>query len=171
MAFRAGDVVKHGPSGETWTLAVDEDNGWIYWCGWPPDGCGKVGDCTLVETATDEERVEILRDVARARSDHGDLYQVARIALRTLHAEKLCSESCAFCDTERRSGLSAARDAIVDAAVKEWKAAKMHDDCMGDYKMTYDERCRRENLHREAKAARRAAVDRYMEMQENKDAR
>jgi hypothetical protein len=59
--FRAGDVVKHGPSGETWTLATDEENGEVQWCGWP-EGWAKAADCTLVEEATDAGRRKMLED-------------------------------------------------------------------------------------------------------------
>jgi hypothetical protein len=60
--FRAGDVVKHGPSGETWTLATDEENGDVQWMGWP-EGWAKAKDCTLVEAATDEARRKVLEEV------------------------------------------------------------------------------------------------------------
>jgi hypothetical protein len=56
MIFRAGDVVHNTPSGEKWTLALDEIDGYIYWCGHPFGGCGRAGNCTIIEQASDEKR-------------------------------------------------------------------------------------------------------------------
>ena len=57
--FRAGDVVKHSPTGEIWTLANDEENNRVSPCGWPR--CwAEAADCALVEAATDEQRIEML---------------------------------------------------------------------------------------------------------------
>ncbi len=123
-AFRAGDTVKHGPSGETWTLAIDERNGHVYWCGWPPDGSGKASDCTLVEATTDEARVEILRQVARARGDHGEVYRIAGVAMDTLHAERLCGDGCALCASERAAALAFAERAVL-AAARAWREADL----------------------------------------------
>lgn len=62
--FRAGDVVKHLPTGETWTLATDDDYGKVYPCGWP---CcmANVSDCQLIRAATDAERDDTLLRVSR----------------------------------------------------------------------------------------------------------
>lgn len=50
--IKAGDTVKHGPTGETWV--VKRVNGdYLEWCGWPP-GQARVADCTLVVRATPE---------------------------------------------------------------------------------------------------------------------
>ncbi len=62
MTFRAGDHVHHGPCDEDWVLACDEENGDVICCGWP-ETFAKASDCTLVRTATDEERIITLRDV------------------------------------------------------------------------------------------------------------
>jgi hypothetical protein len=122
-AYRANDVVKHGPSGETWTLACDEENGHVYWCGWPPDGRALAKDCELVEATADEGRVDMLRQVAQTRGDRGEVYRIASIATVTLHAEKLCGGTCAICTTERAAALSAAEAAVVKAA-EGWHARR-----------------------------------------------
>lgn len=79
MKFKAGDTVTHGPSGETWVLACDETpNGDILPAGWP-ETLARSGDCELVESATDEQRIDMLR-----MSQGGDGYRgsVARHQLR-----------------------------------------------------------------------------------------
>lgn len=58
--FRSGDVVKHRPSGETWTLAYYR-RGWVAWYGWP-EGEAKATDCELVEACTDEEHRKSLEE-------------------------------------------------------------------------------------------------------------
>lgn len=59
QSFRAGDVVRHGPTVEIWTLANDEEANRVSPCGWPR--CwADAEDCTLVEAATDEKRIETL---------------------------------------------------------------------------------------------------------------
>ena len=75
--FRAGDAVAHAPSGETWILACDEDNGRVIPCGWP-ESQAEASDCTLVEAATDEERVEILREAAAATGGYSYRRSLAR---------------------------------------------------------------------------------------------
>lgn len=62
--FRAGDHVFHRPSGEKWLLACDEMDGEIICCGWP-ETFARASDCDLLKAATDEERLKILRAVAR----------------------------------------------------------------------------------------------------------
>lgn len=61
--FRAGDTVWHAGSGETWTLAGDEENGRVSPCGWP-QSVFPAADCVLVEAAADEERLKMLREWA-----------------------------------------------------------------------------------------------------------
>lgn len=56
--MRAGDTVKHRPSGETWTVAYVEGE-WLAWCGWP-EGEAEVANCELVEACSDEEHREML---------------------------------------------------------------------------------------------------------------
>lgn len=71
--FRAGDVVKHGPTGETWVLANDEEVNRVSPCGWP---CclAEASDCTLVEAATDAKRLETLTRLASCQVDERDGY-------------------------------------------------------------------------------------------------
>jgi hypothetical protein len=68
--FRAGDTVQHGPSGEAWILAVDEENGRVQPCGWP-ESMAEAKDCQLVEPATDQERIDMLNTWA-AKGKGGD---------------------------------------------------------------------------------------------------
>lgn len=57
--FRAGDVVKHGPTGETWVLGTDEEAGRVYPLGWP-ETIALASNCDLIRAAEDEERLAIL---------------------------------------------------------------------------------------------------------------
>ncbi len=61
--FRAGDKVKHAPSGETWVLACDQVGDEVHPTGWP-ESIAQAKDCTLVVAATDEERLDKLKSVA-----------------------------------------------------------------------------------------------------------
>ena len=79
--MRAGDVVKHGPSGETWVVAHVEGND-LAWSGWP-EGIARTSDCTLVKAATDEEYEKALREWADV--DHGSDHRV-RVCKRQLAA-------------------------------------------------------------------------------------
>lgn len=58
-AFRAGDTVKHRPSGEQWWLGA-ADGHYVYPNGWPPTE-GKAADCELVHAATDDEHRSMVR--------------------------------------------------------------------------------------------------------------
>jgi hypothetical protein len=86
VTFRAGDIVRHKPSGEEWVLAVDEDGGWLSPAGWP-DTIVRPFECELVTAATDAERLKFLRQVARSRDDRGGSDRRARIAQRQLQAD------------------------------------------------------------------------------------
>lgn len=58
-----GDYVHHGPSNEDWIVAaVDGDR--LYWCGWPFGGSAELSDCTLIEEATEENRMKLLKELA-----------------------------------------------------------------------------------------------------------
>ena len=58
-----GDYVHHGPSNEDWIVAaVDGDR--LYWCGWPFGGSAALSDCTLIEAATEEKRMKLLKSLA-----------------------------------------------------------------------------------------------------------
>ncbi len=63
-----GDVVKHAPTGEEWVVAYI-DGPRLSWLGWPP-GLALVSDCTLVEKATLEQRIRVLRQLAESQH-HG----------------------------------------------------------------------------------------------------
>jgi hypothetical protein len=69
--FRAGDVVKHAPTGETWVLANDQDGPHVSPCGWPACLAYAV-DCALVTAATDEKRMEKLTTLANLHADERD---------------------------------------------------------------------------------------------------
>lgn len=67
-AFRAGDKVHHGPTGETWTLSCDQYLDRVIPMGWP-ETLASAAECTLIEAATDQKRLEILRQVASPERD------------------------------------------------------------------------------------------------------
>lgn len=48
--FQKGDRVFHRPTGETWFLVKDEQDGWVTPGGWPASQ-GRAEDCKLVEEA------------------------------------------------------------------------------------------------------------------------
>lgn len=56
--MRAGDIVRHLPSGESWTVACANDRE-VWACGWPM-GYGILDDCRLERAATDEEHRTML---------------------------------------------------------------------------------------------------------------
>lgn len=61
-----GDIVRHEPTGEEWTVGyIDETADRLAWVGWPP-GFAKLSDCTFVERATPEERLWLLREMAKS---------------------------------------------------------------------------------------------------------
>lgn len=78
--FRAGDTVLH-LSGEKWVLACDEDRGLVVAAGWPEEFV-RATAVTLVQAATDAERLAILRECADTNGPR------AALAKRQLDAEK-----------------------------------------------------------------------------------
>lgn len=50
--FKAGDTVKHAPTGETWLLIRDEQHGKVFPGGWPAT-MANASDCTLVSPIED----------------------------------------------------------------------------------------------------------------------
>lgn len=50
--FKAGDTVFHRPTGETWLLIKDEQDGWVTPGGWPTSQ-GRAEDCKLVTKIED----------------------------------------------------------------------------------------------------------------------
>lgn len=69
--FHAGDVVKHGPTGETWVLANDQDGEHVSPCGWPCS-LAYASDCVLIERATEERRLAKLHSFAATYLDERD---------------------------------------------------------------------------------------------------
>jgi hypothetical protein len=91
--FRAADIVHHAPSGEDWVLAVDEENGRVQPCGWPPT-MADAKDCTLTTPATDAHRREMLLEWGHAR--HGNDHQGdsrTRTARRQISSENESSDA------------------------------------------------------------------------------
>jgi hypothetical protein len=83
---RAGDVVKHGPTGETWLVAyVQGDH--MAWSGWP-EGEALTSDCTLIEACDDAEHEAALRSWADEPHyrDNGELDLRHRVCKRQLEA-------------------------------------------------------------------------------------
>lgn len=68
--MRAGDVVFHRPSGETWVLAYAE-RGYVSACGWP-EAIDKEEDCEVVEAASDAVHLAMLREWAAKK---GQFYE------------------------------------------------------------------------------------------------
>lgn len=67
-----GDVVKHAPSGEEWTVAyADYERNALAWCGWP-EGIAALDVCALVQKATPEMRATVIAAWAfmNGGSDH-----------------------------------------------------------------------------------------------------
>jgi len=57
------DVIRHTPSGETWTVAAPSPDGkYILCCGWP-ETMAPVKDCVMMEPATDDEARTLARQV------------------------------------------------------------------------------------------------------------
>lgn len=67
---RAGDVVKHLPSGETWMVAGAYENGDILCAGWPCS-LARKGDYEITHRATDAEHLDMLHKCAAMRPDSG----------------------------------------------------------------------------------------------------
>lgn len=55
----SGDIVKHLPTGEVWTVACVENNR-LSWSGWP-EGTAALNECELIQKASKEERLNTLR--------------------------------------------------------------------------------------------------------------
>ena len=64
--YRAGDVVRHLPTGETWSLAIDEEQGHVMPAGWP---CylAKTKEVRMIRKASASERLSTLRSWALDR--------------------------------------------------------------------------------------------------------
>lgn len=82
--FRAGDHVHHAPSGEDWVLACDQEGDEVAPAGWP-ESYALDDDCTLIRAASDDERMDMLRRVAK-HPDNGRRASWARRQLAALEA-------------------------------------------------------------------------------------
>jgi len=80
VVIDTGDHVKHGPTGETWTVAFVRDEKHLYYVGWPP-GYAQLSDCELVKKATAEEKQKTLKMLA-ASSSSDERVHYARQELR-----------------------------------------------------------------------------------------
>lgn len=81
--MRAGDIVRHLPSGEEWVVAY-QDGEYMSWCGWP-EGEARAADCEVVKPATDDEHREWLRRLMRSE---GKRKRMALAALEALPIPK-----------------------------------------------------------------------------------
>lgn len=99
--FKAGDVVKHRPTGETWSLIEDEKDGWVTPGGWPPSQ-GRAVDCKLVKSETPDP----LREpgfTEDSRSSGGPAWLRAQAAEKEEMAHAMPSEM--FADEDKREVL------------------------------------------------------------------
>lgn len=87
-AIKTGDTVLHRPSGEKWLVAY-ADCGIVCPCGWP-ETIAKESDCQLLDSATEEERIDLLREMAEKHS-HDSRWSYARHALGLPLAILLCA--------------------------------------------------------------------------------
>lgn len=90
--IRAGDTVRHGPSGETWLVAAVRGAD-LAPAGWP-EGIARIEDCELVESGSDLEHVDMVERARRLPSPD---------CRRFMSAEHL--EACLVCQVaavERR---------------------------------------------------------------------
>jgi DNA polymerase-3 subunit epsilon len=111
--MRAGDTVKHLPSGETWVLAY-ADGPHVSACGWP-ESIAQASDCELVEAATDEQHVTMLRKWAEPpkRRDSGAIDGRSLVCARQLAL--LAPTRLLILDVET-GGLDPATDPVVEIA-------------------------------------------------------
>lgn len=86
--MRAGDVVKHGPTGETWVLAYgDEERGEVSACGWP-ESIARISDCETVKLASGDDHEAMLRLWAGKSGPHDLRVSECRRQLAALEARK-----------------------------------------------------------------------------------
>ena len=63
--IKTGDTVLHKPTGEEWVVAFAKyETGRLSPCGWPED-LAYIRDCELVESCTEEERMDLLLRLSR----------------------------------------------------------------------------------------------------------
>lgn len=89
IPFRAGDTVRHRPSGEEWLVACVcpppsfSTGGDFYACGWPAT-CARSEDCDVLERCSDEEHEDLLRRVSNGRNDDSSRHYWASENLRAI---------------------------------------------------------------------------------------
>lgn len=83
--FRAGDVVSVKTINEKWVLACDEEDGEVICAGWP-ESRTPTSNVELVRAATDEQRLQMLRDVAQRRDASSTRERRAKRQLEALEA-------------------------------------------------------------------------------------
>jgi hypothetical protein len=67
--MKAGDAIRHIPTGETWTVAaISPDGSELVCCGWP-ESIAKVTDCELVESCKPADHEQTLRAVISSCGD------------------------------------------------------------------------------------------------------
>lgn len=79
--IKTGDAVHHKPTGEDWIVgAVYYDKNLFSWCGWP-EGFANITDCKLVRSCTEDERIDLLREMAAMddEKDHRRTYAIAQL--------------------------------------------------------------------------------------------
>lgn len=86
--FRAGDIVQHAPSGETWILACDQQGNDVIPAGWP-ESMARAAHCRLVKAGTDLERVKMLRLAAKSGGQRASWAQTQLEALAATDPENL----------------------------------------------------------------------------------
>lgn len=77
MDIDTGDHVLHAPSGETWVVAYVRGDR-LAWCGWP-QGEATLTDCMLLKKAAPEQRIKLLREIAKAGHDPRGQYARDRL--------------------------------------------------------------------------------------------
>ena len=65
--IRAGDTVKHRPSGETWDVSATRDQDLIP-AGWP-ESIAIIIDCELLTAADDEQHLKMLLEVLSSKGN------------------------------------------------------------------------------------------------------
>ena len=77
MDIDTGDHVLHAPSGEPWVVAYVRGDR-LAWCGWP-QGEATLTDCMLLKKATPEQRIKLLREIAKSGHDPRGQYARDRL--------------------------------------------------------------------------------------------
>jgi hypothetical protein len=73
-----GDIVKHLPTDELWTVACVIDDK-LSWCGYP-EGTANLNDCVLVDSCPEDEKQEILEMLTDIKGhDHRKEYAINRL--------------------------------------------------------------------------------------------